>query len=484
MPSFLWAGAGFGLLLLLHLHSAQSSWLKRTAQEPQRLFLCLLLSLGCMIALRSATLQNTLAAALCLASIGFAAMLAAQQNKATVATWMAWSWLWAGLINTTWALAQYFGWTTEPLLGMAFGYLRQRNNFATLCSLALIGLLYLWHERHIRAPLIALATALLLAGLAASTSRTSFLQCAVLLASVLYLHKQYRRQFLLIALGYVFLTAALPFLIGSPESMGTRLLGTTSGGHFQDSRRILWDNVLALIHQQPLLGVGWRELDLALHLADFGAATRFPGQVDNAHNLPLQFAAELGIPCAALWLTALLWLIIRNKPWQARAPEQLLGWGILLMIGIHSLLEYPLWYAPFQIATGFAAGLVFTRPPSQALFHLASQGKAPVILILQGLAGIGLIVFSAYAAFDYHRVHQLFIADAARSSVYRTKTLAQAEASWLFAAQVRYAKLSTTPLTKDNAQQMHRLAEQVLHFSPEPWVFQKLSDAADLAARD
>ena len=29
-----------------------------------------------------------------------------------------------------------------------------------------------------------------------------------------------------------------------------------------------------------------------------------------------------------------------------------MAWAVLAVIGLHSLLEYPLWYGPFQIAFG------------------------------------------------------------------------------------------------------------------------------------
>lgn len=475
VTSLLWGAAGLGGLLLLDATNSD----KARHISLQKLFLLLLVTLGLMIAWRSNNLQNTFAVSLSLICICLAATLTAKADPINPARFMAWGWLLAGLINAAFGLIQYFGWTAEPL-GLAFGFLRQRNNFATLCNIALIALVYLWHQKQIRTELAVAAGLLLTAALAATASRAGLLGL-IAIVFLMCSQKNLRRAAIFAVIGYVFYALILPSLSGSEESIFARVNNSVQAEKLSDSRIIMWHNTLALIREQPLLGVGWRELDHALHLTDFGSALRFPGQVDNAHNLPLQFAAELGVPFTAIWLCALLWLVLRNKPWQARAPEPLLGWGILLVIGIHSLLEYPLWYAPFQIATGLAAGLLFTRQTT----NNSTQRTASASHIQLGLAGIILLIFVAYAAFDYHRMRQLFIPDAERSELYRNHPLAKAEQSWLFASQVRYARLSTMTKSADNAAETYALAKEVFHFSAEPWILKILVETGEqLAPRD
>jgi hypothetical protein len=55
--------------------------------------------------------------------------------------------------------------------------------------------------------------------------------------------------------------------------------------------------------------------------------------------------------------------------------------------------------------------------------------------------------------------------------------------SWLFQNQVRFAELTTTPLTAENAPRLNALALQLLHFSPEPRVVEKLIDSAVLMGK-
>ncbi len=489
----LWGAACLALWLLME---ALSSPHVKNVPSLHTLFWLLLVSLACMIAWRSRDLPNALAVALCLASIGLAARLAAKLNTTKAAHVIAWGWLLAGLINSAIGLMQYFGLTAEPL-GTAFGLLRQRNQLATLCNIALLSLLYLWH-RHSRTPntaslsrhmLAVLACALLTAALAATCSRAGLLELLVLSCTTLVYGLVMRRRHIVHLIIFALASYALyawwlPLASGSPETILGRIsilapiTGDPTNPQLQDGRRLLWANALTLIHAHPLLGVGWRELASTLHTTDFGVAARFSDQADNAHNLPLQFAVELGLPFTALWFGLVAWLIFHYKPWCARAPEQILAWGVLTAIGLHSLLEYPLWYAPFQIAVGLSAGILFVRTKPSVL----RNNHAAVSPIWHALASLGLLCFCAYAAFDYHRIRQMFIANDERSSFYIENTYAKAHESWLFAAQVRFAKLTTTPATPDNAAELWQLGHEVLHFSPEPVVFQALIHAGEWLA--
>ena len=46
------------------------------------------------------------------------------------------------------------------------------------------------------------------------------------------------------------------------------------------------------------------------------------------------------------------WWVLRQMPWREVDPTRQLAWAVLAVILLHSLLEYPLWYGPFQMAFG------------------------------------------------------------------------------------------------------------------------------------
>jgi hypothetical protein len=232
---------------------------------------------------------------------------------------------------------------------------------------------------------------------------------------------------------------------------------------------VLWSNVLHLIAQKPWLGWGWGELDYA-HFITLYPGERFCDILDNAHNLPLHLAVELGVPFAALLCGGCGWLVLRAKPWREADPTRQMAWAVLVVIGLHSLLEYPLWYGPFQIAAGLCIWLIYK--PFRAIALMDTAWLA-----------ILLIASCTYAAWDYWRVSQIYMQPATRARAYQTDTLEKIRASWLFRNQVRFAELTTTPLTTANAERTFALAQDLLHFSPEAKVAQALIVSAVMLGR-
>ena len=60
-------------------------------------------------------------------------------------------------------------------------------------------------------------------------------------------------------------------------------------------------------------------------------------------------------------------LVWRARPWREAQPARQLAWGVLALIGLHSLLEYPLWYSYFLLPTAFAWGLALASLCAGAL---------------------------------------------------------------------------------------------------------------------
>ncbi|MDR6534718.1 Wzy polymerase domain-containing protein [Variovorax soli] len=397
-------------------------------------------------------------------------------------------------------LLQYYGlaaplvpWTTAPDLGQAYGNLRQRNQFATLISMALIAALWLYGKsgRRARFTLVP-GIPLLLLALAASTSRTGLLQLLLISGISTWLAWRERHPraggrtstrlpspWALLALIPAYFLAAwlLPLVAGSGvEAMMHRLREGAPAAH---SRLLLWGNVLELIAQRPWTGWGWGELSFA-HYSTLYQGPRFVEILDNAHNLPLHLAVELGIPAALLICGGFAWLVLAARPWRESDPARLMAWGLLGVIVLHSLLEYPLWYGPFQLVFGLCLGFLWPSSPSKAALAMRDRTiSAPSLA-----AALALIAIVGYAAWDYTRISQLYLAREERLPAWRDDTLAKVQDSWLFANQVKFAALALTTVDRANAAQVHALAQRLLHFSPEPRVIVKLIDSAKLLGRD
>jgi hypothetical protein len=79
---------------------------------------------------------------------------------------------------------------------------------------------------------------------------------------------------------------------------------------------------------------------------------------------------------------------------------------------------------------------------------------------------------------NYWRISQIYLPASQRAGAYRDGTLDKISGAWLFADQVKFAELGITPLTRDNAAHIHALALEMLHFSPEQNVVEKLINSA------
>ncbi len=425
-----------------------------------------------------------------LVTLACLAWVLAWASRVRLAQVTARAWLVAALLSALLGLLQYFGasaalgpWVNNTVPGEAFANLRQRNQFATLTNIGLAALLWWLADRPALArrwhSLWPVAAAVLLAlGNAASSSRTGLLQLLLLLALVWlwggWRQWEVRRILLVAVMAFAVATLTLPGLIGlDPNSHGI-LARLQSGDAGCSSRLTLWRNVVHLIAQKPGFGWGWGELSFA-HFITLYPGVRFCDILDNAHNLPLHLAVELGLPMALALCAGALWLAWRERPWRETNPTRQLAWSVLALILLHSLLEYPLWYGPFQMASGLCLCLLWRAPhwPADKL-----AGARQAVRRLLALAAPVLLASVAYAAWDYWRVSQIYLTPALRSPAYRDNTLEKIGASWLFRDQVRFAVVTTTALTPGNAARVHTLAKTALHFSPEPRVVEKLIESA------
>jgi O-antigen ligase len=422
-----------------------------------------------------------MAAGYCFASAGQGA--AAQQ--------LAGAWLAAAVLSTLAGLLQYFQvasyfspWVNGAGMGEAYGNLRQRNQFASLTMVGLVALAWLVAQGRLQRSAGALA-ALLAVGAAASASRTGLLQLACLLLLAWWWSGSLRtpatRVYLWALAAYLLAAVALPWLLALDGGTATQsALFRLTQDDGCSSRRVLWSNVRDLIAQRPWAGWGWGALDYA-HYTTLYTGPRFCDILDNAHNLPLHLAVELGLPAAVLLLGALGWWVLRARPWAEKLPARQMAWGVLLVLALHSLLEYPLWYAPFQMAAGLALGLLWPRSRQKTA---NSEQNSPGAGVFSALFATLMLAAVAYAAWDYHRVGQIYLAPEERAAAYRADPMAHARQSWLFRNQVDFAELTTTDLQRNNAARVHALAQRLLVYSPEPRVVEKLIESAVMLGRD
>ena len=443
-------------------------------------------------------------------SAGLWLLVLLQPRTAAGAAVVAQGWLLAALVSAVLALVQYFGFsewlfplsaTTPP--GFAWANTRQINHLASLLVVGLWVLAWLQAQgrwlRHL--PWMAL---LLASALAATASRGGVLQLLMVTALALAWGRGRRgpllRLYGLAWLGYVLAMLALPWLLehGLGVTPERHLLTRMAVEGTCSSRKVLWANVLQLIELQPLTGWGWNGLRYGFYLTLFDGM-RFCSMLTNAHNLPLQLATELGLPLAALLSLGTLALLLWVRPWLARCPHVQLGWGVLAVVGLHSMLEYPLWFGNFQVmvllalwlvwpdirarwAAGSAAPAAAAPAPAPAPAHVsdaqagARHTRLALALVLQ-LALLG-------AGWDYLRVTQLFLPQAERLAPWQRDPWHQITHSVFFSDQILFAQVGVTDPTPDNAAALLDASLEALRVSPEPSVIERVIVSAALLGRE
>jgi hypothetical protein len=125
-------------------------------------------------------------------------------------------------------------------------------------------------------------------------------------------------------------------------------------------RWVFFQQAWQISMNHPWLGAGWYEF--GPQQIQMGAD--FPPTVysQHAHNIVLSFAAELGWPATILIFAALAYWFYKSclQPISKRAVTPESGFTSLFLsaILIHSLVEYPLWYAYVLVPTALVMGMI------------------------------------------------------------------------------------------------------------------------------
>ena len=374
-----------------------------------------------------------------------------------------WAWLGAGLLNLVVAGVQVFApgladghWIAVPnIAGRAMGNLRQPNHLSSLLMWACVAVVGLLLLRRLALAWAAVWLAALVFGVVLTASRTGGLSVGLLALWALLdrrLPKSMRWLLLCTPLMYALAWWGLSQWAALSHSAfgGEQRLAETD---ISGSRFGIWANTWQLILQQPWAGVGFGNFNLAWTLTPFpGRPTAF---FDHSHNLPLQLAAELGLPLAALVIALLLWGLVRG--WQQALLHGDKGLGaaqrcalvMVLMVGLHSLLEYPLWYAYFLLPAGWAFGYALAdgdnnnnnNNNSSAPRGLPSQPASRFWWALPA-AGALLTLGSVAAVVDYRQVTLIYRTPALDSPL--GLRIAAGQRSPLFAHHADYAAVTSS----------------------------------------
>ncbi len=277
--------------------------------------------------------------------------------------------------------------------------LGQPNHLALYLALALVGAVYLF---RLRARLLGcVLVGVFAAGIALTLSRMGLMMIVVVAAAMLVASAKYemlQRRFALAVVTCIFLGYGLGWIAG-PLLMQNVEVATTVGDRLWGStyqyRIVLWVDALKVILQNPVLGVGTGNYPSGQYWVSEASEDTLSTQ--HAHNVFLQVAAEFGVPIAIALVCLCIWWIRGNA--RELSPARLTVALFIALIGIHSLLEWPLWILFIAIPTGFLVGLV--EPKAKHSLQIDSRA----VLLPLGLAGLLCV---PVMVLDYDRVSVAF----------------------------------------------------------------------------
>lgn len=391
-----------------------------------------------------------------------------------LATALAWCLLAGGMASaliTGMQQAGWHGWMLVPMhTTQSAGNLAQPNHFANYIGLSLVSLVYLRQRRHVGRPVFAAAVAGLLALLALSGSRSAWLYLTAMLLLAWRCAATGGGRSLLLTCGlllpsFLLIQQVIPWIIGGSPAGATlmpteRLFREVSG---TGVRLQIWHEAWQMFRDAPWLGVGFGQFDWnSFMLADRQAAGTFAEPTEHAHNLILHLLAELGIVAGILCLGMAATWVWRNRQ-AASSPEGWWLYGILTILGVHSLLEYPLWYTYFL---GIAAILLGAGEVRTLKLELARVGR-PALLAMLLMGGLGLAnLTQAYASLEKWMTRSLQgqVRDADLPAI--TADLTRLHGESLLSPYVELVLAASIAPSTNRLEEKLQLSDTAMRFSP------------------
>ncbi len=383
-------------------------------------------------------------------------------------------------LDTLAGFLQHFRWNTfmnsvvtVKTSSAVYGNTAQPNHFANYIALGLISLGLLYVRRSLRMWQAVLLAAPMLFVLVLSGSRSAWLYLTFVLALAWLWQRRDRAlrpllgYTLALWLGFVAMhgVVEIPWLQVSTGSITTteRLFDeNVSSGHI---RFHLWREAALIFVQFPLLGSGfgqfaYQHLQLAAELHNPG----INGLYNNAHNIVMQLAAEAGSAGLLVLLGALgLWFwhsVVRGAQFTL---YHWWGYAVLAVLGIHSLLEYPLWYAYF---IGIAAVMLGLFDTASYRLELRNVGRLSVAAIL--LLGVMTLV-QGMQAYTHLEKGLGLRGMAAKNQNYVARARDELVAAHEYPLFSSYAEMFIANMMEPSADHLREkleLNERALHFTP------------------
>ncbi len=299
----------------------------------------------------------------------------------------------AAVVSTGLQIFQWLGFRSDTIWILSstlpnryYANLTQPNVLGSLLLLGVIGTAWAHFRQNLTAWVAVALAAIVLFGVALTGSRTAWLNIFLLATGLILLrNKLYSPHFLKVALGlaayFVIVSITIPYIdliLFFPDDLPSQFRGLND-----PARTTAWIMFLEAASRQPWFGFGWGQISQA-HFMLVASYPPAGGIFAQSHNMVLDLILWNGYPIGLAIVGFLGWWI-----WQAGKLaiqfDQFAIMAAMLILGVHSMLEFPLHYAHLLLPAGLLLGVLNTSLGFRLAFLVKSWVNGAV-LVSAGLA--------------------------------------------------------------------------------------------------
>ena len=253
------------------------------------------------------------------------------------------------------------GWINYIGLGQPYsGNIGQRNLLAHYLSWGILATAYLVYQKRlarVTGLTVVIFQAAILGAVNSVTLILYMLSILLLLVIARYWQKRLPKSIiktlaLTVIAVLIFQAITLPFITSIQDTFTTNTssIGRLSGSLDYNSRLTEWHKAWLIFLENPWFGTGWGSYayqSFMMSLNPSFAGNIFSnGVFTHTNNIVLNLLAETGVIGTSLILGGFGYLLkpLLKRSWQV---ETVVILAMILVTTVHSLLEFPLWYAHF-----------------------------------------------------------------------------------------------------------------------------------------
>lgn len=242
--------------------------------------------------------------------------------------------------------------------GRPFANMAQPNHLSTFLILSVISCVHFFENKIINSKILLCFSTVLLLSIALTQSRTGWI---VFFFLSLYWLLSYKRDILRLSHKIIIFHLILFIIISISFPLIKELLfknpiisilDRASSGY---ERIEIWYQAVEAIRLKPFGGYGWNQSSFAQF--DTIREGFIKHKLTSFHNIVLDLLVWCGIPLGILIIVFFSYLLIKFLV-KSSSSAQVCAISFILVILIHALFEYPLFYSYFLLPMGFVFGFI------------------------------------------------------------------------------------------------------------------------------